>query len=102
MVSPKTNIIQSVGRILREKNDRKMIIDLVDNHDTFINQWNKRKTYYRKENYKILQINSDKYNGFDNLNEWKNVFTPKIGSLKNTEQADEDEDLLNRKCLIQL
>lgn len=106
MVSPKTNIIQSVGRILREKNDRKMIIDLVDNHDTFVNQWNKRKTYYRKENYKILQINSDKYKGFDKLDEWKNVFTPKKGSLKNTEQKDDEDDdtnsILNRKCLIKL
>jgi superfamily II DNA or RNA helicase len=93
MVSPKTNIIQSVGRILRERNDRKMIIDLVDNHDTFINQWNKRRIYYRRENYKILQIDSNKYNGFEQTEEWKEIFTPKKGSLKNTEQDE-------YKCLI--
>lgn len=51
--SPKTDIIQSVGRILRKKHDEHVakIIDLVDNFSIFYVQANKRKQYYKKKNY---------------------------------------------------
>jgi superfamily II DNA or RNA helicase len=54
--SPKTDIIQSVGRILRKKHEDKYakIIDLVDDFSIFTSQANKRKKYYKQKNYKII------------------------------------------------
>jgi superfamily II DNA or RNA helicase len=54
LATPKTDIVQSVGRILRTKHSQPLIIDIVDLHDTFQNQWRKRKAYYRKCGYRIL------------------------------------------------
>jgi superfamily II DNA or RNA helicase len=54
LATPKTDIVQSVGRILRTKHSQPLIIDIVDLHDTFQNQLRKRKAYYRKCGYRIL------------------------------------------------
>jgi superfamily II DNA or RNA helicase len=54
MATPKTDIEQAVGRILREKTGNKMIVDIIDSHVPFKNQWNKRRAFYRKQNYKII------------------------------------------------
>jgi superfamily II DNA or RNA helicase len=43
MVTPKTDITQSVGRILRVKHENPLIIDIIDSHDLFKRQWNKKK-----------------------------------------------------------
>ena len=51
--TPKTDIVQCVGRILREKRARPMVVDIIDTHGTFVNQWKKRKAYYKKNNYQI-------------------------------------------------
>ena len=57
MASPRKKIEQSTGRILRVRKDERevvpMIIDIVDSHDVYKNQWIKRRTYYRKCAYKI-------------------------------------------------
>jgi superfamily II DNA or RNA helicase len=57
--TPKSNIEQSVGRILRQKKDERSfaprVIDCLDKpHDIFMSQWNKRKDYYKKCAYKIV------------------------------------------------
>jgi superfamily II DNA or RNA helicase len=52
--TPKTDITQSVGRILRVKHAHPLIIDIIDQHDIFKQQWSKRKSYYIKQNYKIM------------------------------------------------
>jgi superfamily II DNA or RNA helicase len=49
MVTPKTDIEQSVGRILRSDHEQPIVVDIVDSHDPFIKQWNKRKTFYKKD-----------------------------------------------------
>lgn len=74
MATPKTDIEQSVGRILREKHSSPLVIDIIDSHGLFQNQWRKRKTFYRRENYKILYTDSNKY-CIDNSS-WKLVFQP--------------------------
>ena len=61
LASPKSDIIQAVGRILREKHAKPLVIDLIDNHDVFLNQFNKRRTFYNEKNYKIIRSNNDKY-----------------------------------------
>ena len=53
MVSSKTDVIQSVGRILRQKHENPIIVDITDTHSIFQNQWALRKRYYRKCNYRI-------------------------------------------------
>ena len=62
MATPKTDIEQSVGRILREKHSNPIVVDIIDCHDLFQNQWRKRKTFYKKENYKIIYTDSQIYN----------------------------------------
>jgi len=55
--SPKSDIEQAVGRILRQPdNVRKFhpyIFDICDDFSTFSNQYNKRLTFYSKNNYNI-------------------------------------------------
>ena len=49
MTTPKSNIEQSVGRILRKTHEiRPLIIDIKDNFRPFVNQCNKRKYIYFK------------------------------------------------------
>jgi superfamily II DNA or RNA helicase len=74
MVTPKTDIVQSVGRILREKHDKPLVVDIVDGHDVFKNQWAKRRRYYKKCEYTIKSINSVKYGGFGDMDSWKLVY----------------------------
>lgn len=61
MVSPKTDIIQSVGRILRTRDNGKIIVDIVDSHEVFQNQWKKRRAFYKKSIYGIKMIQSKDY-----------------------------------------
>lgn len=61
LATPKSDIVQSVGRILREKHSNPLIIDIIDQHDCFINQFAKRKAFYNEKNYKIIRTNNEKY-----------------------------------------
>ena len=58
LCTPKTDVVQSVGRILRTHHDNPLIIDIVDPHTVFQNQWKKRKQFYRKNKYTLLQFKS--------------------------------------------
>jgi superfamily II DNA or RNA helicase len=103
MVTPKTDITQSVGRILRVKHENPIIVDIVDSHDLFQNQWKQRRTFYKKSNYRIRQIDSRKYTtmslDWKNDKTWTHVFEPK----KNNEETTKClEEAPIRKCLIQL
>ena len=104
MATPKTDIEQSVGRILREKHSSPVVVDIIDSHDLFQNQWRKRKTFYKKENYKIIYTDSKKYT--PDTSKWLVVYNPiSICSKKNisiksnssddksiTKDEDENED----------
>ena len=39
LATPKSDIVQSVGRILRAKHNEPLIIDIIDQHDCFLNQF---------------------------------------------------------------
>jgi len=75
MATPKTDIEQSVGRILREKHSSPVVVDIVDSHDVFQNQWRKRKTFYKKENYKIIYTSITNYT--TDVSNWQVLFNPK-------------------------
>ena len=53
MATPKTDVTQSIGRILRIKGHQPVVIDVVDEHDLFQGQWRRRAAYYRKAKYAI-------------------------------------------------
>ena len=78
MATPKTDIEQSVGRILRDKHSNPIVVDIIDSHQTFKNQWKKRKTFYKKENYKIIFTTSPLYSA--DTAGWDVLFTPKLNS----------------------
>ena len=61
MITPKTDVCQAVGRILRKKGEKHIIYDIVDQHGIFQRQWVKRKRYYKKQNYTIMEITSNNF-----------------------------------------
>lgn len=92
MATPKTDIEQSVGRILREKHSNPIVVDIIDTHNIFQNQWNKRRLFYNKKKYKIIKTNSDIYN--INTDTWDEI-------TKKTKQV-KPNDLPEGKCFIQI
>ena len=103
MVTPKTDIIQSVGRILRVKHENPIIVDIVDRHDVFQNQFRQRKTFYRKCNYRIVSMDSVRYQGFpeDYMKLWTKVFEPRVSVNPKSNDLETDEKV-EKKCLIQI
>jgi superfamily II DNA or RNA helicase len=69
MATPKTDITQSVGRILRTKHAQPVVIDIIDKHDLFQRQWIKRKIYYQRQNYTIVKTTNVGYQE----NKWKTL-----------------------------
>ena len=118
MITPKTDIIQSVGRILRVKHENPIIVDIVDKHDVFQKQWMQRRRFYKKCNYRIRQIDSIQYKGmsmdWETDKTWRRVFEPKpIATISGIGGplcllADSDDDdvqekpLASRKCMINI
>ena len=103
MATPKTDVCQSVGRILRTKEHQPLVIDIIDPHDVFKKQWSKRQSYYKKQNYLIKTTNKNNYfsDSWDIL-EYK----------KSSKNASKNEDIkiikeekyegYIGKCLIQI
>ena len=120
MATPKTDIIQSVGRILRVRHENPIVVDIVDSHDIFRNQWKQRRAFYKKCNYRIRSIPSCEYRGmtqvdwFGNDRTWTKVFEPKPKSKKldpilvtecgHTEYDSDEQPAIksinNGKCMI--
>jgi len=94
MATPKTDIEQSVGRILREKHSQPIVVDIIDSHEPFQKQWKKRKSFYMKENYKILHIKNADYLGSTiEKRSWKTVFHPKDDKTCPKKKGKEDSEL---------
>ena len=72
MASPKTDVCQSVGRILRTKHTSPLVIDIVDSHDIFEKQWQKRRQYYIKQKYNIISTDNNSYMSGN----WQTVYDP--------------------------
>ena len=78
LITPKSDIVQIVGRIMRAKHkfSHPIIYDFIDTHDIFQRQWFKRKSYYKSQNYKIVGSNSIDYNS--NFDTWKTIYEAKL------------------------
>jgi superfamily II DNA or RNA helicase len=98
MATPKTDIEQSVGRILREKHSQPVVVDIIDSHDPFQKQWYKRKAFYKKENYKIIYTKSANYD--KDTSGWRTIFEPNTKCVDT--DTEEKDSLLAGKCLVKL
>ena len=68
MATPKSDVCQSVGRILRSNHKNPMVIDIIDSHDIFKKQYVKRKSFYNKKQFNI--------HNFIHLNDYlNNIYT---------------------------
>ena len=106
MATPKTDITQSVGRILRVRHDNPIVVDIVDRHEIFQNQWKQRRRFYKKCNYRIIATDSIRYKGMNidwkNDKTWNRVFDPKINKNNNDDEGTGGNPVLQKKCLINI
>ena len=102
LITPKTDVVQTVGRVLRAKHKHcdPIIYDIVDSHDTFQKQWLKRKKFYKSQNYRIIKTDSNNYN--INTDNWKIDFDPYINANSNANANKSKNNKLNsfvnKKC----
>jgi superfamily II DNA or RNA helicase len=97
MASPKTDVCQSIGRILRTKHTSPLVVDIIDKHDIFENQWHKRRQYYMKQKYNIISTDNTGY--FKNI--WTTVYDPNK-SEESIKKIKKTEEPLKGVCLIKL
>jgi len=84
------------------------VVDIIDSHEPFKNQWKKRKAFYMKEKYKIIKTSNEVYMSVGNADsKWETVYDPsskKDSSSKSKKQTticDSDGDpFLQGKCFI--
>jgi len=96
MATPKVDVRQSIGRILRQKHNEAVVVDIVDSHSLFQRHFTKRKTFYRKSKFKVIQTNM---NGYQN-GDWETIYDP-INKIKKAFSKTKNEDkLLQGVCLI--
>tara|TARA_B110000211_G_scaffold93583_1_gene109160 strand:- start:326 stop:1816 length:1491 start_codon:yes stop_codon:yes gene_type:complete len=93
--SPKSNIIQSVGRILRKEHVQNPIVyDIVDQFSKFPNQYIKRRAYYRKMKYPIhiYTVNDSKNRSI--LEVYSDLDTTPSKDSKNKRKKNEPMNIL--------
>ena len=96
MATPKVDVTQSVGRILRQKHKEALVIDIVDSHCIFQRHYTKRKTFYRKQKFKIIETDVKGYNN----NKWETLYDPENNIKKSFTNKYKKDPLLQGKCLI--
>ena len=113
MVTPMVNIEQAVGRIKRVTGIKPIVVDIVDTHKNFQNQWKKRRAFYKSEGCEIVTVKSGEYLAYSEPMKapWKLVCAGKrLNSCEKTVDADdgsdgvdeEEEDLLKTECLVDI
>ena len=96
LATPKTEIEQAVGRIMRVRDNNPLIIDIIDQHDIFKKQWIKRKAFYQKNNYKIMH--TDNYSNDNTI--WNEISKKSKNKEKINREINDTSDILSGKCLI--
>ena len=61
LLTPKNDVTQAIGRILRTRHTMPLVLDIVDKHGVFAHQWKKRKEYYQSQQYIISEHTHDSY-----------------------------------------
>ena len=106
LASPKSDIRQSIGRILRKQHTiiTPLIIDLIDNFSCFSRQSEKRQRIYRKHEYLITKsiINDHNHSTQKDLLKMfhieESVEYKKRGRRKNTDKKQSNKNI--HKCLL--
>ena len=68
MGTPKKDVRQAVGRILRTKG-KKLVIDIIDQHTIFQRHWNLRRRWYKRQKFNILHTDAEGYKN----NKWASL-----------------------------
>ena len=106
MGSPMTSVEQPVGRILRRKHDfPPLVVDVVDGHSNFQNQWRKRCTFYRSQGYDIYWRSMADYEagaGWDLMEGARSRGASKRRKPSAAAVAEEKEDEETSAALMQL
>jgi superfamily II DNA or RNA helicase len=97
MASPKTDVCQSIGRILRTKHTSPLVVDIIDSHDIFEKQWYKRRQYYMKQKYNIISTDNTRYLN----NKWETSYDPSK-SEESIKKIKKQEEPLKGICLIKI
>ena len=89
MTTPKSNITQSIGRIMRKElyDNIPLIVDIVDKIDVFYAMYNKRKKIYQENKYEIKVINK-----LDNNNE-ENILVESFSESSDSEKSDNNKPI---------
>ena len=97
LATPRTDVVQAVGRILRVKHERPLVVDIIDSHDVFQRQWEKRRKFYVKCKYKIIHTNSNLYES----DKWTTLFENGM-KLSKCKKVVKPGVLPQGKCLIEV
>ena len=92
MATPRVDVTQAVGRILRRQHVQANVIDIVDQHPIFERHWNKRRLFYTKQKYNILITDMEGYKN----NKWEKI----LKRNKKKPVKNPDEIFFKGQCLI--
>jgi superfamily II DNA or RNA helicase len=95
MATPKSDVRQAVGRILRKKQSTALVYDIIDMHGLFQRQWQKRCTWYRKQKFTIMSTDNNNYL----KNKWETL-SVKGSRVKKKKIVDKVNNLLQGVCLV--
>jgi superfamily II DNA or RNA helicase len=87
MTTPKTDVTQTVGRILRIAGNNPLVVDIIDSHYTFKNQWKKRRAFYNKCKYTIKYMKNE-------------MIVGENGAGAAEDNEGENSVFLQNKCLL--
>ena len=77
LVTPRTDVTQAVGRILRVKHKQPLVVDFIDMHPTFQKQAKKRESFYKRNRYTMIQSNNRDYPTFQDYHYKQKSTQPK-------------------------
>lgn len=96
LATPKTDVVQSVGRILRQKHRQPLVVDIVDSHDLFKRQFLKRRKFYTQQNYTITKATH-----VDALNDnFQLLLDRKTTKKKKQEILYKEDSVFSGNCLV--
>jgi superfamily II DNA or RNA helicase len=106
MATPMVNIEQAVGRIMRVSGIKPVVVDIVDSHKNFQNQWRRRKTFYKGAGYEIITVKNSEYTPYNPCvsGAWKTVYKGKKldqpGEKEEDEEDSNEEDTAAVDCML--
>jgi superfamily II DNA or RNA helicase len=94
MATPRREIEQTIGRVTRDPNAviRPLVIDIVDNLDSFVRQGYYRRNFYRKNGFQLYM--SDVENN-EIINEHDISLTYEVNEIKTSQINNEDIDFID-------